>query len=119
MLNAGFYHRIVEAYFDFFGRERVYVGLFEDIRDDEQAALAALCAFLGVREAAYDRNFRRYNRGPSNAEFVVRSWLASVCRDWGGFGHSRKKFATACRRKCSVPIPFPMTIAAPSLLSMP
>lgn len=78
VLNEGFYDRIVQSYFDLFGRERVYIGLFEDIRDNEQTALRALRGFLGVREAPYDRQFLRYNRGPSNAEFMVRSWLAST-----------------------------------------
>lgn len=76
--GGGFYDRTIGAYFDLFGRDNVRIALFEDIRDDEAAALKDLCAFLGVREAGYDPADRRYNRGPSNAEVRLRDWLASV-----------------------------------------
>lgn len=78
LLNGGSYHRTLKAYFDLFGRENVDVALFEDVRDNETGMLRALCAFLGVREVPYDPQYRRYNRGPSNAEVNVKSWLAAV-----------------------------------------
>ena len=78
VLHGGHYHRTIEAYFDLFGRDNVHVALFEDIRDDETAMLRKLCAFLGVREAPYEARHRRYNRGPSNVDVMVKSWLAAA-----------------------------------------
>jgi hypothetical protein len=78
LLNGGFYDRALETYFDVFGRQNVHVALFEDIRDNEEAVLRSLCAFLGVREAPYDPRYRRYNSGPSDAEIKVKSWIAAT-----------------------------------------
>jgi len=78
VIYAGHFHATVQAYFECFGRDRVYVALFEDIREREEEALASLCKFIGIEPLPYDPRFRQYNQGPSNAEVRIKQWLSRV-----------------------------------------
>lgn len=110
VLNEGHFDRIVETYFDLFGRGNVHVGLFEDIRDNERAVLEALCAFVGVRYVPYDRQFQRYNRGPSDTEFMLRNWLASAGISLRKLGRFRP-LATKIRQRLPARMPGPDPIS--------
>lgn len=78
VLYGGFFYATVQAYFQCFGRERVFVALFEDIRGGEEEALASLCKFMGIEPLPYDPRFRRYNQGPGNADVRIKRWLSTV-----------------------------------------
>ncbi|MFO1046535.1 MAG: sulfotransferase [Geminicoccaceae bacterium] len=48
--RGGYYHRQLEPYVRFFGRERVHVLLVEDLVREPDAAMRALCRFVGVAQ---------------------------------------------------------------------
>jgi hypothetical protein len=78
VLYGGYFHATVQAYFQYFGRDRVRIALFEDIRDREEETLISLCKFMGIEPLPYDPRFRRYNQGPGNAEVRTKRWLSIV-----------------------------------------
>jgi hypothetical protein len=102
VVYGGYFYKTVQAYFDYFGRDRVFIALFEDIRDSEREALAALCKFMGIEPLEYDSRFRRYNRGPGNADVRIKRWLSSIGIDPDDFGSLKplgKKFSSMLPKK--------------------
>ena len=67
-VKAGMYHDQVKRYLDQFGRDRVLVLLFEDLRADSRAVVRQAFEFLGV-----DPSFRPNVEAVSNATYVPRS----------------------------------------------
>lgn len=88
---AGFYHRLLEPYFDLFPRQQIDVILFEELQQDPAGVMRRLFRFLGV-----DAEFRpdvevRHNVGtfPQHQGLnslllmhALRRWLQPIVPEW-------------------------------------
>jgi hypothetical protein len=59
--NRGLYHAQIKRYYEVFGRERVGVWLYEDLRDDPASVARSVFRFLGVDDAFASDTFSKYN----------------------------------------------------------
>lgn len=68
--KLGLYSEQLERYFDYFPREQVFVGLYDDLNDDPDQFVRAVFDFLGV-----DTSFNANTMGRANASGKPRSKL--------------------------------------------
>lgn len=47
-VRAGFYHQLLTRYFETFGRERIHVALFDDLKSRPRELFGELCRFLSI-----------------------------------------------------------------------
>jgi hypothetical protein len=78
--RSGFYFNHLKRYYDLFGREQMYVCLFDDLARDAAATMAGLYRFLGV-----DPDFRpnidvRHNVGAVPKSDWLRAVVTSIAR---------------------------------------
>lgn len=80
-IGFGRYADQVAAYFTAFGKDRVRVVLFEDLRDDPAALCRDLFSFLGI-----DEQYRPPNLAPRNAGLGEphAAWFTRLVRSSGG-----------------------------------
>ena len=62
-IRRGFYSKMLEPYFERFGRERIELILFEDLAADPARAMSSLYEFLGVDSGFVPDIKQRYNAG--------------------------------------------------------
>jgi hypothetical protein len=48
LLKAGLYSTAIREYFDVFGRDNVYIAVFDDLRDNHDKFYSGICRFLGI-----------------------------------------------------------------------
>jgi hypothetical protein len=74
--NRGLYHAQLERYFEVFGREKVGIWLYEDLRDDPVGVVQSALRFLGVDDTFTPDISAKYNpaRVPRSeiARFTIR-----------------------------------------------
>jgi len=102
VVYAGHFHATVQAYFRYFGRDRVFVTLFEDIRDSEEETIASLCKFIDIAPLPYDPRYRRYNQGPGNEDVRIKRWLSRMGLRPEDFGYLKplgKKLSSILPRR--------------------
>jgi Sulfotransferase domain len=85
LLSQNFYDEHLTRYLTFFPREQIFVGLFDDLREDPAKLMRSICSFLGLDAPATI---------PS-ADIVLR---ASTPRHARSF-HALKRFAVWLRRR--------------------
>lgn len=73
----GQYVAPLNDYLRAFGRERVLVLLYEDLRDDPRAVWRRCCAFLGIDPAAVEPVLDRHNRGGMPRSKLLHALLRS------------------------------------------
>jgi hypothetical protein len=78
VLQTAHFDEVIGSYRDVFGAERVHVLPLELLERDEPAALAGLCAFLGVRFLPFARTERRHNEGIGPARGNLVRFFSSV-----------------------------------------
>ena len=59
--SEGFYHRNLARYHELFGRERVRVYLYEDLKEDPAGLMRGIFRFLGVDDSFAPDTSRRHN----------------------------------------------------------
>ncbi|MEX2161710.1 MAG: sulfotransferase [Anaerolineales bacterium] len=79
LLAAGYYNHILEAYFDIFGREKVFVLPMEELASDLEKALQKLCTFLDIDYHPYPKSKQTVNTGHS----LLRARLVEVASRFG------------------------------------
>ncbi len=76
--NRYAYH--IRRWWKLFGRERVLVALYDDLEDDSQRFLNAICDFIGIRSIRLDgsplmnRHVNSVTRGPRFVSLAHHSW---------------------------------------------
>ncbi len=74
------YSEQLQRYFDLFGRERVHVVLFDDLKRSPRDVYARTLAFLGA-DPAFEPDFTVHNASaPTPDSWVYRAWKASTLR---------------------------------------
>lgn len=74
------YSEQLQCYFDAFGRERLHVILFDDLKAAPEEVYARTLAFLGV-DPAFEPDFDVHNAAaPTSNSWVYRAWKASTLR---------------------------------------
>lgn len=74
------YSEQLQRYFDAFGRERVHVILFDELKSSPQETYARTLAFLGV-DPAFEPDFGIHNAAaPTSNSWIYRAWKASTLR---------------------------------------
>ncbi|MFC1550442.1 sulfotransferase domain-containing protein [Candidatus Neomarinimicrobiota bacterium] len=64
IISNGLYFEHVQRYFNLFGEENVFVGLFEDMRSEPTSFFHSLFSFLGVSTTIYTPDFsKKHNVG--------------------------------------------------------
>lgn len=63
--EAGKYSEHVKRYLDTFGRENVYIVIFDDLKENPQRVYGEICKFLGVG-SDFEPEFRVVNRNKQN-----------------------------------------------------
>ncbi len=81
VLDGGRYDAAIATYRELFDQDRVHVLLLEELRDELESCLRALCAFLGVDYVPYDITRAPHNKGPENAD-VRLARLAGTLPSW-------------------------------------
>lgn len=88
-IELGLYARQVKSFVDTFGRERVYVVLFEDLVRDTRATMQGIARFLGIDPDAYPasafsqiHNPYEESRGPMARAILRMAPLRIFAKSW-------------------------------------
>ena len=76
--DVGFYYEQLKRYYEAFGRERVGVWLYEDLRDDPAGVTQGVFRFLGVDDAFLPKTFSQYNPAGAPRSETVRVMMRFI-----------------------------------------
>jgi len=78
VLNGGFYHKAIEAYYELFGKSNVLILSLDKMRDDRDNTLVTLCDFLRVDFEPWDSKTANRNSSGANHTFHIRRFLEKI-----------------------------------------
>jgi hypothetical protein len=75
-IELGLYYKQLKNYIDVFGKEQLYIGIYDDLKSDTQKVFDEICRFLDINKMALSET-PAYNSAEVPRNYIIRSLYAS------------------------------------------
>lgn len=90
LLKAGLYSEAIKEYFDVFGRDKVYIAVYDDLQSDHEKYYSDICEFLGISDVKSKNERINISGRPRNP--LVMMTIRWIKRLIPGFLTAKMKF---------------------------